>query len=80
MKVKYWRQSNLGAFFKFVNKKLANRSGIPPLNDSAGNLLTSDQDKANLLNEYFCSVFTIDDGFLPNFPARLPNTASSWYM
>ena len=64
--------NNLGAFYKFVNGKLSNTSGIAPLLDSAGNLLMSDYDKSNLLNSYFQSVFTTDNGILPNFPSRFP--------
>ena len=64
--------NNLGAFYKFVNGKLCSSSGIPPLTDSASNLITSDIDKANLLNSYFQTVFTKDNGILPHFPSRLP--------
>ena len=32
----------------------------------------SDYDKSNLLNFYFQSVFTTDNGILPNFPSRFP--------
>jgi len=64
--------SNLGAFYKFVNNKLSSPSGIAPLFNSQGQLLTSDLDKSNLLNRYFESVFTLDNGTIPNFPNRLP--------
>ena len=39
-------------------------------------LATSDLDKCNLLNEYFVSLFTTDDGILPSFAHRSPVTAS----
>ena len=64
---------NVGAFYKFVNNKLGTKSGIPPLKSDLIILLTSDIDKANLLNKYFESVFTKDDGNAPQFPCRLPN-------
>ena len=70
--------NNLGAFYKFVNGKLSNSSGIPPLTDPAGNLLISDYEKANLLNSYFQSVFTTDNGILPNFPSRFPPDSPSY--
>jgi len=41
-----------------------------------GTLITSDIGKANLLNEYFQSVFTLDDNNLPHFPSRIPPTSS----
>ena len=65
--------NNLGVFYKFVNNKLNNRSGIAPLKDAHGNLLMNDDEKAVLLNIYFHSAFTIDNGTLPNFPSRFDN-------
>ena len=64
--------NNLGAFYRYVNGKLCNKSGIAPLYNDDNILLTSDSDKANLLNSYFQSVFTADDGLLPPFPSRVP--------
>ena len=66
--------NNLGAFYKFVNKKLSSPSGVAPLSDSQGNLLYSDLDKANLLNGFFESIFIQDNGVLPSFPSRFPDT------
>ena len=67
--------NNLGAFFKFANKKLSSPSGISPLMDRSGNLLTTDADKAKLLSDYFASVYTVDDGSTPPFQSRLPPDA-----
>jgi hypothetical protein len=53
---------NLGAFYKYVNKKLNGSNGIAPLCGVDGNLAVTDYDKAALLNNYFCSVFTADNG------------------
>ena len=33
-----------------------------------GDIKTTDVDRANLLNDYFTSVFTVDDGSCPAFP------------
>ena len=63
--------NNLGAFYKFINNKIGNKSSIPPLKNSSNVLLTSDLDRANLLNEYFQSVFTSDNGSAPHFPSRI---------
>ena len=72
---KILEDNNLGAFFKFANKKLSSPSGISPLMDPFGNLLTTDEDKAKLSSEYFASVYTIDNGITPPFQSRLsPNT------
>ena len=59
--------NNVGAFYKFINNKLHNSSGIAPLYNDAGTLLTSDLGKANLLNSYFKSVFIQDDGIVRDF-------------
>ena len=44
---------------------------MAPLYDKSNDLIASDDEKAHLLNEYFCSVFTKDDGRLPKFPRRI---------
>ena len=61
----------MGTFYKFVNKKLSSKTGVAPLRDSQGNLTLSDLEKATILNEYFQSAFTIDNGLMPNFPSRV---------
>jgi hypothetical protein len=66
---------NLGTFYKYVNSKLNGSNGIPPLRDKLGNLTTSNTAKAALINDYFCSVFTIDDGVIN--PANLPESLPS---
>ena len=45
---------------------------IAPLLDPVRNLLLSDQEKADFINNYFSSVFTDDNGRLPNFKSRIP--------
>jgi hypothetical protein len=35
-----------------------------------------DEDKTELPNDYFCSVCTVDDGMLPQFPRVLPEDVS----
>ena len=52
---------NLGAFYKYVNKKLNGSNGIAPLKDKSGTLVSDDSSKAKLLNDYFCSIFTQDN-------------------
>jgi len=48
-------------------------SGIATLIDNAGNAVTTDTDKAELLNQYFGSVCTKDDGQLPYFKQIVPD-------
>ena len=44
---------------------------VANLSDDAGNLVTNDKEKANLMNQYFSSIFTKEDmSNLPNFKER----------
>jgi len=53
---------NLDKFYKFVNSRLSNKRGVGILIDTNGVHLTSDSERAELLNIYVCSVCTQDDG------------------
>jgi len=54
---------NLGKFYRFVNNRLHCKSGVCALYDRKSNrTITSDQQKANLLNGYFAAVGVVDDG------------------
>jgi len=67
---------NIGSFYRFLNKKLVCRSGIGPLRLGPDTVVTDDPSKASALNDYFCSVFTVDDGLLPSFPRRVRDDIS----
>ena len=65
-------QNNVGSFYKFVNGKLGQRNVIHPIRHPADNsLISSPAEQAALFNAYFASVFTRDDGDLPEFPPRV---------
>lgn len=64
------------SYWKLINK-LTKQSGsssvVPPLINNDDNILaSSDQEKANLLNTYFCSISNINDNGIdpPNFESR----------
>jgi len=59
--------NNAGCFFRFVNRKLSCKSGLGALINDDGDIVTSDIDRANLLNDYFASMCTTDDGSKPAF-------------
>jgi len=46
------------------------------IKSASGSLLTNDRDKATALNDYFCSVFTSDDGKCPTFNRRVADNMS----
>ena len=73
---KLLESNNLGTFYKFINNKLSNKTGIETLKSASGEILCSDHEKANLLNEYFRSFFSVDNGSIPPFPSRLPPYAT----
>lgn len=64
--------AELTSFTKYVNNKLNGSNGIAPLKNNVGKLVHTDTDKAELLNNYFSSVFTIDNGIIID-PSRLPD-------
>ena len=64
--------NNLGNFYRYVNNKLSCRSGVGSLTNKKGDHVTTDADKANILNEYFGSVCTNDNGIIPPFNVELP--------
>ena len=61
-------KENHNVFWKFVNSKLKTRNGIADLKKDDGSKTTTDEEKAELLNSFFESVFTAEDpGPLPDF-------------
>lgn len=53
--------------FKYINSKLKTKSDISEL-ETAGGTVTLDIDKANILNDFFVSVFTQENGNVPQCP------------
>ncbi len=60
----------LKVFFSFVNTKLHVKESVPALKKSDNSLVVEDLEKCNLLNDFFSSVFTRDNGYIPPFPRR----------
>jgi hypothetical protein len=67
-------KANLGSFYRFINKKLSCKSGVGPIKLPSGEVIVDDETKATVLNDYFGSVFTVDNGILPTFSRRVPES------
>jgi len=60
----------VGDFYKYVNNKLSSKTGVGSLKSVDGSFVTSNSEKAKLLNDFFGSVCTKDDGILPLFESK----------
>jgi hypothetical protein len=67
--------NNQKRFFKYINLKMRTQPSIPPLRKENGELEILDIDKAEILNNFFTSVFTKDDNVNPPFPNRTLNAS-----
>ena len=65
--------NNVGSFYKFANNKLSCTIGIGPIQNNDGTITNDDHEKSEMFNTYYSSVWTDDNGILPDFPRRVPN-------
>ena len=65
--------NNIGSFYKYVNKKIENGCSVGTLIDPAGKPVFDDKEKADLLNSYFCSMGTDDNGVASVLERTAPN-------
>jgi len=66
--------NNVGAFYRFVNARTCNRTGIGPLRGSDEKTVVNDKEKANVLNSFFGSVCSVDDGSKPSISATVTSS------
>ena len=60
------------SFWSHVKEETKNKSTIGDLRDKDGDLKTEDQEKANILNDFFSSVFTVEgNSKLPDFEQKV---------
>ena len=60
------KSKNSKRFFNYVNSKLKSKEFCPPLKLEDGTIISDPKCKANAFNEAFCSVFTQDNGVVPD--------------
>ena len=56
---------NIGAFYNYISKRTTYRSSIGALLDNDGDIVTDDKAKADLFNDYFAHVGTVDNVVQP---------------
>ena len=60
------RSASIKTFYAYAKGKIRPPCCMAPIRDASGSIHFSNTDKANTLNNFFHSVFTQDDGNLPN--------------
>ena len=71
---------NLGRFYKYVNRKLAVKTGIGILKNGTGGNVIEPSKQAEMLSNYFATTFVDDNGILPNFSPKVSQDASLAYI
>ena len=66
---------NSKCFFNYVNKKLHSCYTSGPLINTDGTKCIDDTKKSNILNDFFVSVFTNDNGNMPTLLKETVNTS-----
>jgi Reverse transcriptase (RNA-dependent DNA polymerase)/Endonuclease-reverse transcriptase len=57
----YVVKDNYKSFYSYVRSKQRTKDRVGPLKDIGGNIVVEDSEAANLLNNYFSSVFSVED-------------------
>ncbi|XP_012561053.2 uncharacterized protein LOC105846644 [Hydra vulgaris] len=69
--LKMIRKDNLGSFFNFVNGKLKTCSKLNDICRSDNTLCHDKEEISCIFNNFFASVFTVDNGLSPKFTDRV---------
>jgi len=51
-------KNNKKGFYRYISQKKMIKESVPPLMSETGKLATADEEKAEVLNNFFASVFT----------------------
>ena len=69
--------NNKPIFYKYVNSRCSSHNEISPLINDDNTYASLDYDKARLLNKKFTSVFTIDNGIIPDHTLKTNETINN---
>ncbi len=70
---KYIENGDVNKFYKYANSKLKDKSRVAVLKKDDDTVVVDDIEKSEMLNEYFSSVFTVDNNVTPDFAKRGEN-------
>jgi len=73
IELKITNSGNLNDFYGYVRANNKTQSKMPVLTRVDGSKCLEAQEKAELFSEHFASVYTVDDGNVPNFENRVEN-------
>ena len=65
-------RTNAKGFWRYAGTRLRTKTRVEDLKAEDGTMVREDRDKANLLNHFFQSVFTVEDPVLPAPPPVYP--------
>jgi hypothetical protein len=68
LELKIVNSNDIGYFYKLVNKNTCHKTGIGPLKAPNGEWVLENSKKAEMLNNYYVSMCTTDDGVSPPLP------------
>lgn len=72
-KLFYEKNTNSKQFYAYVKRNTSVNTDLPCLRrELTGDIVVSNKDRALMFSEYFASVFTVDDGVIPDFVGPPP--------
>ena len=76
IEVKIIGSNKIGNFYRYANNKLSCKTGIGAIRDSSDTLVPDPFNQANCFNDFFGSVFVVDNGIMPHVKRRCPDDVS----